>query len=408
MPVRRILVMNTLAFILLGGLNLTSVHAQTSLGVGERVQYLQALSGAAQAALDTSDINEAKRLIIAGIPLVQLLTKNAQMPPVAQALNQYQAVHNSAWKDAPPTTQAELESLMSFLKKHSYELSQMRKNFESTPQSWPQGTNQFRRFISNMLAGQKKVSERCKEFAAKVPPPLILYQQQNLYQTLYNDLYKPIYDVAIGPSLAAAFAKEKVVPETLKSLEAQLKRSKADTLPESIYATVWKMDEALRDLSNIDGALRSEKAGIDGLEAQLTKLKEEVKAETARANKLLDERIKANRMPKEIWQGGPRSSVVGSIKRAYRNAYPKDKIMRVSVQSIRPENQWEIFRRGEGFVAQYAMYVKAAVAVAQPSGKHRVFFAWYKRVRTPDRAWTGWQYNAPVGSYLILPENISK
>ncbi len=387
---------------------LYQLTAQTSLGVPERVQYLQALTGAAQTALDKGETSESKRLIIAGIPLVHLLMKNAQMPPVAQALNQFQTVHDSAWKGSPATTPVDIEGLTAFLKKHGYELAQMRKNFESTPQSWPQGIKEFRRFIANMLAGQKAMTARCREFTDKVPPPLALYQQQDLYQGLYKNLYKPMYDVAIGPSLAAAYAQEKVVPETLKSLEEMLNRSKADKLPESIHSTVWEMDDALRDLDNIDVALRSEDAGMEGLEAQIAKLKEEVKAETDRANKLLDERIKANRMPKEIWLGGPRQSVVGSIKRAYRNTYPKDAIKRVAVLSVRPENQWEISWRGEAFVAQYAMYVKAAVAVAQPSGKHRVFFAWFKRVRRPDRAWTGWQYNAPVGTYLILPENIAK
>jgi len=161
-------------------------------------------------------------------------------------------------------------------------------------------------------------------------------------------------------------------------------------------------------LANIDAALRSEKAPIEDLEGRVAALKAGIQAESERANKLFDGQIASNRMPADVWRSGPRVAIVGSIKRAYRASNPGDEIQKIVVLSPSPERQWEIFWSNDRFVTQYAMYVKAAVAVKETDGTHRVHFNWYKRVRRgTERAWSGWSYEVSAGTHLILAENIA-
>jgi hypothetical protein len=382
--------------------------SQTSLDVPEKLQYLQALTGAAQAALEKGDLPESQRLLTACIPLVHILKTNTQSPNVAQSLTYYQKVHDTAWKGATTLSETDLEAFLTKLKKQKYTISQIRKNFESTPDSWPQGTKEFRRFIANMLAQQKSATEFFYSLAKETPPPLLLYQKSELYQRLYIGLFKPGYDVAIGPDLAARSAKEKVVPETQKAVETQLKESKESKTPEEISSITWELFDALSILDNIDLAMKAEGQTLEGLSEKVVQLRGEIETEMKRANTLFDEQIAKNRMPSEIWQNGPRTSMVGPIKRAYKVSYPKDEVLRLSLLSNRPSKQWEMFWSNEKLIARYAMYVKVATAVKQPSGEHRVFLAWYKRSRLNSQGWSGWSYSKNMGAFQILPENISK
>lgn len=398
--------MRFVAFLVIWGLQASAWSADATLNEEQRVQFLNAAIHEAHAKTQAGEPAQAKFSLLAVLTFVREFAPRAEQPPFNELLGAYMVVRNEAWKAGPEMSDATVNAFFAFWDENQAEFNRLAGVYRW--QNMPDGVNEYRRKVTQMINEYKASRELAAALSALAPPPDLILQNQQLYTRIFRaQIFDCLYRIHFGPSMAAQMALTRVIPDAQKEVLARIEKAKQLNDPPMIWVELGQAKEQHDMLVSIEAAFREELPQAE-LQAALPVLLESMEAENQRAIEIMDKRIDENRMPSDTWKAADRDAVVEAVREAYANAYPEETILRISLQSNDAFEQWESFWTGDRLVTQYAGYIQAAVAVKQKSGNHRVFFKRLRKVRQSGGRWSPYAVASTITSYRIRPENIDK
>lgn len=372
----------------------------------QRLQFMNGAVAEANKQVKKGDLDQAKYSLLSVLTFVQTFAPRANQSPVKEVFAGYMAARNGAWKKGPAMSDDAVNRFFQFWEKNKAEF--MRLSGLYRWENMPDGVNEYRRRVTQMLSEYKSARELAGKLAALAPPPDLILQNRAVYTKMFREqIFVCLYHIHFGPSMAAQMALQRVIPDARKEFLAKMADAGKSNKPPYIWMNIGLAKEQYDMLSSIEAVFREELPQKE-LAAALPGMLKRMEAENERAGKIMDKMIDENRMPGDNWKGGNRDAMVKVIDGAYKKAYPHEKIMRITMQSENYREQWESWWRRNTLITQYAGYVDAAIAVRQKSGNHRVFFKRFRRARLAGGKWSPLEFHSTIRSYLIRPQNINK
>lgn len=377
-----------------------------TLSQDHKLQYLNGAVAEANKQIKKGDHDQAKYSLLSVITFVQQFARSATRSPIKEVFAGYMAARNAAWKKGPAMSDSTVNKFFEFWKKNKAEF--MRLSGVYGWQNMPDGVNEYRRRVTQMLSEYKSARALAGKLAALAPPPDLILQNRAVYTKMFREqIFVCLYHMHFGPANAAQMALQRVIPDAKKEVSKQISQAKKSKKPSRIWVHIGLAKEQYDMLSSIEAVLREE-LPQKKLAAELPGMLKQMEAENKRAGKIMDKMIDENRMPGDNWQGANKGAYLKAVKAAYKKAYPNEKIMRITIQSKNFHEQWESWWRRNTLITQYGGYLDAAIAVKQKSGKHRVFYKRFRRARLTGGKWSPLKVHSTIRGYLIRPQNINK
>lgn len=369
----------------------------------QKIQYIQAATQAAEEA-SKEDESKARMVLWAAAGLIQPFLPYAGNPQLGGLVLRYKNLEEQLW----PKADAGAERLFAVWKTKKSRMMELARLFD-TENNLPNGVWDYRERIAQILGLRDATWKEAAAMASSFPPPTTVISDPTLFQKIHlvEQITPALYHIVFGPAVAYQHATQRVVPETTKDVEKGLAKAAESSTASDIWRALADVNRGLDVLKKIDdGTFTDTDDRIAGLRTKISELTKKRDTENARAEELMNKEIDANRVPVERWRGGHRDKLARQIAKAYEEAFKGEKVKRVSIQSEKFDESWIAEWHGDDLLVGYAGFLEAAVAVEQPNGDHRVFFAIFSRTRRDDGTWTPLRFHEIERSYLIRPENI--
>ena len=380
-----------------------------SLNAVQKVQYTHGAAEEAKKQLAAGEVAHARLLLLGVMMQVKDIAPAAsQSPEVAAVVTSYMEARNQAWADGPGLDPESFKAFMDAYgaREAEYRLLSTANNFDGMPN----GKDAFRRYVANMLVGREAAYDQMAELCMLAPPPDLLVMDPGAFQQLYQrQIPKVFYYVTFGGAMATMYAQQRVIPDTLKDVRAELDSAASQVLANDVSWDLEQAEKGLEILNTVEAALRDEaEVDLGSLRADLDALAATAKTQNARATKMKAAEIDANRVPPDRWQAGGREALVTQIKSGYKAVYSGETILRVAVMQGEFGERWESWWQDGVKYSNYFGYIKAAVVTRRADGTFWVTQAWFRKTRTSGGGWSALGSANLLRSYPIREKNINQ
>lgn len=389
-----------------------TAKAQGTLNIAQKAQYLQAAVEAMQEKMAEGDTARVRMMVIGTATIAQPFFGSMNDPTYGPIIQGWAAAHDAAWPGQTQLGPTEVQNLLATIDANKTHLAQIGQECQTVPQMMPHGIMDYRRFIANAVIQREVTWDFLDGIASASPPPILLMQDQRLWQnlTIVRPYFQVFYNAIFGPAVATGIAQQRVIPEAIVAVEKILSAVEGMNTPHAIWSQLGTANENIDIVSHIEISLRNEDPpmAMPEVAAKVKQLRAAIKKQDERATEIKNREIDSNRMPENVWNGADQEAILGELKKAYTQQFPDESILRMVITSEETAERWESYWDDNAVVTVYVSYLTAAAAVRQPSGLFRVFECNYVRNRKADDSWSGWRYQGYIQGYRIREQNINK
>ena len=380
-----------------------------NLNAIQKIQYTAAAVEGANDELRKGEVAHARLLLLGVLMAVRDIAPAAGVnPEVGDVINGYMDARNRAWEEGPGLDPASFQHFLDVYgaAEADYQILAKQNYFDVLPH----GKREYRRHITEMVAGQDFAWDRLADLCMAAPPPDLLVSDPGALQQIHQrGIPKLFYYVTFGGVTGTMLAQQRVIPETLEAVTVALDSASAKQIADDVWWNLAEAEEGLGILNTLEAVLREEpEVDLGSLRQDLKSLRVRADAENKRAEKLKNAEIDANRVPPDQWKGGGRDAVLSQVRSAYSGVEPKSQILRVSLMQEGFGERWESWWQDDVLHTVYSGYVMAAVAVRAPDGEHWVAIRWFRRTRTADGGWSTIVADASIQNYRIRSANVER